>query len=96
MPALDTVLLALLTLSPVLAVLVGSFRPQGLPLSAGWTVKHYVDVWTAGATYLALLQTIIFAVCSGAFAKAGVRSTQPESLSPALAFTCARISVTVT
>jgi iron(III) transport system permease protein len=67
-PLAGLVLLALLTLSPVLAVLVASFRPQGLPLSAGWTFKHYIEVWTAGATYAALGQTLVFAIASGGFA----------------------------
>src|SRR5438105_3571912 len=66
-PVLGTLLLLLLTVSPVLAVLVASFRPQGLPLSAGWTVGHYVDVWTSAATYLALLQTLLFALASAGF-----------------------------
>ncbi len=68
-PLLAAAVLALLTLSPVAAVLVGSFRPTGLPASAGWTLQHYVSVWTDGYTYRALGQTAIFALASGLFAE---------------------------
>ena len=70
LPLLAVGLLALLTLSPVAAVLLASFRPSGLPASAGWTLEHYVTVWTDGYTYRALSQTLVFALCSGVFAEA--------------------------
>jgi len=60
--------LGLLTLSPVLAVLLASFRPSGLPLADGWTLRHYVEVWSDGATYFSLLQTLVFAAASSTFA----------------------------
>ena len=69
LPLLGTAILVVLTLSPVAAVLIASFRPSGLPSSAGWTLEHYVSVWTDGYTYRALSQTVIFAVCSGLFAE---------------------------
>jgi iron(III) transport system permease protein len=70
LPLLGAGLLALLTLSPVAAVLIASFRPSGLPASEGWTIEHYISVWTDGYTYRALSQTVIFALGSGIFAEA--------------------------
>lgn len=54
-------LLVILTVVPVITVLVGSFRPLGLPLTAGWTVGHYVSIWTNSYTYELLVNTLIFA-----------------------------------
>src|ERR1700752_2701418 len=45
-------LLALLTVVPLATVVVGSFRPMGLPLSAGWTLDHYAQVWGDAYTYV--------------------------------------------
>ena len=42
-------LLVLLTVVPLALLLVGSFRPDGLPLTSGWTFAHYIDVW--GSAY---------------------------------------------
>ncbi|HEY8694960.1 MAG TPA: iron ABC transporter permease [Chloroflexota bacterium] len=70
LPLLGTAVLVVLTLSPVAAVVIASFRPSGLPASAGWTIEHYVSVWTDGYTYRALGQTVIFALGSGIFAEA--------------------------
>ena len=55
---------AILTLVPVVTVIVGSLRPFGLPLSPGWTVQHYVNIWSAPYTYTLLLHTVVFAVGS--------------------------------
>jgi iron(III) transport system permease protein len=68
-PLIAAGILALLTLSPVAAVLVGSFRPTGLPASAGWTLQHYVRIWSDAYTYRALVQTAVFAVSAGLFAE---------------------------
>lgn len=70
LPLLGTAILVLLTLSPVAAVLVASFRPSGLPSSAGLTVSHYISVWTDGYTYKTLGQTAIFALGAGVLAEA--------------------------
>lgn len=58
------VVLALLTIVPVITVIVGSFRPFGLPLSSGWTIQHYVSIWSAPYTYTLLVNTLLFAVGS--------------------------------
>src|SRR5579883_448581 len=69
-PLVGVLILGLLTLGPVAAVLVGSFKPSGLPATAGWTIQHYITVWTDAYTYRALVQTVVFASCSGLFAEA--------------------------
>jgi iron(III) transport system permease protein len=61
--ALATIL-AFLTIVPVITVIVGSLRPFGLPLSPGWTVQHYVSIWSAPYTYTLLFNTLVFAVGS--------------------------------
>lgn len=68
-PVVGVVLLGILTVGPVVAVLIGSFKPSGLPATAGWTIKHYITVWTDAYTYRALGQTAVFAICSGLFAE---------------------------
>lgn len=70
LPLAGAIVLGLLTVGPVAAVLVGSFKPSGLPATAGWTLQHYVTVWTDAYTYRALGQTAVFAVGSGLFAEA--------------------------
>lgn len=59
-----TAVVALLTLVPVITVVIGSLRPFGLPLSPGWTLQHYVDIWSSPYTYRLLGNTMIFAVGS--------------------------------
>jgi iron(III) transport system permease protein len=54
-------LLVILTVVPVITVLVGSFRPLGLPLTSGWTLGHYVSIWTNSYTYSLLFNTLVFA-----------------------------------
>jgi iron(III) transport system permease protein len=62
------VLLGFLTLAPLATVLVGSFRPDGLPFSPGWTLNNYIEVWGAGYTWQLLGNTLLFACCSSALA----------------------------
>lgn len=62
------VLLGFLTLAPLATVLVGSFRPDGLPFSPGWTLHNYVEVWGARYTWQLLGNTLLFACCSSALA----------------------------
>ena len=58
----------MLTLVPLATVIVGSFRPLGLPLSPGWTLEHYVKIWSDPYTYLLVRNTIVFATGSTAVA----------------------------
>jgi iron(III) transport system permease protein len=67
LPALLAVLLFVLTVVPVVTIVVASFRPSGLPLSDGWTIAHFLNVWSAGHTYRLLANTLIFAAGSTAF-----------------------------
>ncbi|MDQ0137772.1 iron(III) transport system permease protein [Neorhizobium galegae] len=63
-----TILLLVLTVLPVVVVLVGSFRPLGLPLTPGWTMKHYAAIWTSPYTYQLLANTLLFSAGSTVFA----------------------------
>ena len=54
-------LLVLLTVVPLVLLLVGSFRPDGLPLAAGWTFAHYIDVWGSAYDWWLVVNTLIFA-----------------------------------
>lgn len=67
LPLLLAVLLFVLTVVPVVTIVVASFRPSGLPLSDGWTIAHFLNVWSAGHTYRLLANTLIFAAGSTAF-----------------------------
>src|SRR5262249_40055853 len=60
-------LLVVLTIVPLATVVVGSFRPTGMPLSSGWTLEHYTSVWGDPYTYVLLGNTLIFAFGSTAF-----------------------------
>ncbi len=64
LPLLLGVLLFALTVVPLVTVIVSSFRPSGLPLSNGWTIAHFVQVWSAGHTYRLVADTLIFAAGS--------------------------------
>jgi iron(III) transport system permease protein len=61
-----TALLLVLTVVPLATVVVGSFRPFGLPLSAGWTLDHYIKVWSDPYTYVLVSNTLLFALGSTA------------------------------
>ncbi len=67
LPIVLAVLLALLTVLPVATVIVASFRPSGLPLSDGWTLEHFVKVWSSAYSYRLVWQTLVFAAGSTAF-----------------------------
>lgn len=56
--------LALLTLVPLAVLLVGSFRPDGLPTTPGWTVAHYVRVWGSAYNWRLVANTLVFAASS--------------------------------
>jgi iron(III) transport system permease protein len=56
--------LALLTLVPLAVLLVGSFRPDGLPSSPGWTLDHYVEVWSSAYSWELVANTVVFAAAS--------------------------------
>jgi len=68
LPGLLALVLTLLTIVPVVTVVVASFRPQGLPLSDGWTLSHYVEIWSSPYTYRLVGSTLVFAAGSTAFA----------------------------
>lgn len=53
--------LVLLTVVPLVLLLVGSFRPDGLPLTSGWTLAHYIDVWGSAYDWWIVVNTLIFA-----------------------------------
>ncbi len=61
LPAALLAALVILTAVPLATVVVGSFRPEGLPLSAGWTLAHYIGIWSSAATYRLLGDTLLFA-----------------------------------
>ncbi len=54
-------LLVLLTVAPLALLLVGSFRPDGLPLTSGWTFAHYIDAWGSAYDWWLVANTLIFA-----------------------------------
>src|SRR6185437_6001870 len=56
--------LAVLTLVPLAILLVGSFRPDGLPSSRGWTLDHYIAVWGSPYDWQLVADTLVFAGCS--------------------------------
>jgi ABC-type Fe3+ transport system permease subunit len=62
------VVLALLTLGPLATVLVSSFRPDGLPLSPGWTFDNYISVWSDFYSWMLLANSLIFSLGSTVFA----------------------------
>ena len=62
------VLLALLTLVPLTVLLVGSFRPDGLPSTPGWTLDHYIEVWGSAYDWRLVANTLVFASASAFFA----------------------------
>ena len=61
-------LVACLTLVPLVTVVVSSFRPDGLPLSPGWTADHYTEVWSAAYTWRLLGNSLLFAGASAGLA----------------------------
>ena len=67
LPVVLAALLFVLTVVPVITIVVASFRPDGLPLSHGWTVAHYLKVWSAGHSYWLLINTLVFAAGSTVF-----------------------------
>ena len=64
LPAVLTLLLLALVAVPIASVVTGSLKPNGLPLGDGWTVRHYVAIWTSSYTYRLLYNTFLFAVGS--------------------------------
>lgn len=58
------VIVFLLTALPLASVIMASFRPLGLPLSNGWTLSHFQDIWSSSYTYKLIFNTFIFAGCS--------------------------------
>ena len=52
--------LGLLTVTPLAILLVGSFRPDGLPATPGWTVEHYIDVWGSAYDWQLVANTLVF------------------------------------
>ena len=67
LPVLLAVLLAVLTVLPVATIVVSSFRPSGLPLSDGWTLEHFVKVWSSAYSYRLVWHTLVFAAGSTVF-----------------------------
>ena len=61
LPGILLLLLFFLTVVPLVTVILGSFRPQGLPLSTGWTFAHYAEIWSSPYTYRLFGNTLIFA-----------------------------------
>lgn len=53
--------LAVLTLVPLALLLIGSFRPDGLPFTPGWTLAHYVDAWGSAYDWRIVANTLVFA-----------------------------------
>lgn len=67
-PATLAILLVFMTVVPVLAVLTGSVKVSGLPSSPGWTIEHYVAIWSSAYTYRVMFNTLVFACTSTAIA----------------------------
>lgn len=61
-------ILLLLTVVPLVTVMVGSFRPTGMPLGQGWTLANYARVWGDPYTYTLMKNTLAFALGSTALA----------------------------
>lgn len=57
-------LVAALTLAPLFTLLIGSFRPDGLPSSPGWTFEHYMEVWGTARMWRLLANSLVFAGAS--------------------------------
>ena len=49
---------------PLTVLLVGSFRPDGLPSTPGWTLDHYIDVWGSAYDWRLVANTLVFAGAS--------------------------------
>lgn len=64
LPVTLLIVLVLLALLPVAAVLLGSVRPTGMPTTPGWTLSHYLEIWTSPFTYRLIANTFVFAVGS--------------------------------
>lgn len=62
--SLLVLVLVCLTVIPLMTILVGSFRPLGLPTNPGWTFSNYIEVWGSPYTYRLLVNTLIFAIGS--------------------------------
>jgi iron(III) transport system permease protein len=62
------VVLSLLTLVPLAILLVGSLRPDGLPSTPGWTLDHYIDVWSSAYDWQLVANTLVFSAGSTALA----------------------------
>ncbi len=56
--------LGLLTVTPLAILLVGSFRPDGLPATPGWTLEHYIDVWGSAYDWQLVANTLLFSGAS--------------------------------
>ncbi len=58
------VMLSLLTLVPLAILLVGSLRPDGLPSTPGWTLDHYIEVWSSAYDWRLVANTLVFSAGS--------------------------------
>ena len=67
LPLVLAVVLALLTVVPLLMVVLASFRPLGLPFSLGWTLDHYIEIWSSSYTYGLVMRSLGFAAGSTVF-----------------------------
>ncbi len=67
---IGAILLLLLYLvgSPLICLLVSSFRPGGLPLDPGWTFANYIETYTSAYTYRLLWNSLLFSLGSSAVA----------------------------
>jgi iron(III) transport system permease protein len=67
---IGAILLLLLYLvgSPLVCLLLSSFRPGGLPLDPGWTWANYVETYTSAYTYRLLGNSLLFSLGSSAVA----------------------------
>jgi iron(III) transport system permease protein len=59
-----TGLVAYLVVVPIVLLIWGGFKPDGLVTSSGFTLSNYIDLYSMKRTYALMLNTVIFAAGS--------------------------------
>jgi len=57
-------LVVYLVVLPIILLILSGFKPEGLVINPGFTLKYYIDLYTSAKTYQLLLNTLVFAAGS--------------------------------
>jgi len=49
---------------PIILLILSGFKPEGLVIDPGFTLSHYIDLYSSARTYKLLLNTLLFAAGS--------------------------------